>query len=285
MKTQLDIHDFELFHATVQNMTKVSDSARITFTPHGFHASVKASVMGKEKVGRVDIDSTSVSLPDDSDDVTIATKELAVISQLLGKIVKAHTPKSKKANAAPPDYSDVVIVLDDMSVNLKSSAFKTKLNLVEPKVVPGIAPFDHRLTKIADVNVNVDDVNEILSSKFIFKSPDGLSVEIAHQDDMLKNFAYAILSDPTDPHSNSVVSKLGNIMSGDLTRQIFLDMSRLQLLATFQVESLKLEFNNEPCAVTEFTDNGSGNGFRTNYKVIFKYLAAPMVDARAGQLV
>lgn len=268
MKTELQINDFALFCGTVQNVTNVSPSAKLVFSESGFFTSVAS----EGKVARVDVKSTSVCSP--SGTVSICTKELNVLSQLLNKILKAHAPKGKKTQTAgyTPDYSDVSISVEDLKVNLKSSTLKTSFYLVEDNVVQSFKPFDKPCHEIAKLAVDVSDLKEILSSTFMFKKADNLVVEILHQEDMVRNIAYAALSDPTDPRTNSINLKFGCIQSGDLTRKVYIDVPRVQILSIFPIEEFCLSLNQEACAITKFAVGGADSRNSSSYQVIFKYI-------------
>ncbi len=268
MKTELKINDFALFCGTIQDITNVSSSAKLVFSEGGFYTSVAA----EGKVARVDVKSTSVCSP--SGKVVVCTKELNILSQLLNKILKAHAYKGKKTQMAgyTPDYSDVSISVEELKVNLKSSTLKTSIFTVEENVVQSFKPFDKHCNEIASLSIDCSDLKEILSSTFIFNKAENLVVEILHQYDMVKNIAYASLSDPSDPRTNSIKLKFGNIQSGDLTRKVFIDIPRVQILALFPIDELRLSLNQEACAISRFAINGSDNQFASSYQVIFKYI-------------
>lgn len=263
---QLKINDFDLFYDTISNITKISKSAKITFSKHGFRTSVKTD----GRVARLDTTSNSVCV--DGEPVSICTQELNVFSQILYKIVKAHSPKSKKTSQKP-DYSDVVITIEnDTLIRVKSSTFKVDFGLVKEAAITILKEHHYAWNTIAEVNVENDDIKEILSSTFVFRDPKDLLVKICHQDDMVKNFAYAELYDPKDPTSRHAISKFGNIMSGDLTRKILLDIPRFQVMSFFPVDSFVVKLNQQPCAFTDFEIQGE-NGNISKYTLMFEYMS------------
>lgn len=268
MKTELQINDFALFCDTIQTIANISSSVKLTFTESGFYTSVAS----EGKVARVDVKSSSVCTPSGSGTISMCTKELNILSQLLNKIIKAHMLKGKARQTTTPDYSDVSIVVEDLKINLKSSTLKTGIFLVEENVVQSFKPFDKQCHEIAKLSIDNSDLKEILSSTFIFNKPDNLVVEIVHQEDMVRNIAYADLSDPSDPRTNSINLKFGNIQSGDLTRRIFIDIPRIQILAIFPIETLGLSLNQEACAISKFNINGHESHYQSEYQVIFKYI-------------
>lgn len=263
---QLKINDFDLFYDTISNITKISKSAKITFSKHGFRTSVKTD----GRVARLDTTSNSVCV--EGEPVSICTQELNVFSQILYKIVKAHAPKSKKTEQKP-DYSDVVITIENNTlIRVKSSTFKVDFGLVKEAAITILKEHNYAWNTIAEVNVENDDIKEILSSTFVFRDPKDLLVKICHQDDMVKNFAYAELYDPKDPTSRHAISKFGNIMSGDLTRKILLDIPRFQVMSVFPVESFVVKLNQQPCAFTDFEIQGI-NGNISKYTLMFEYMS------------
>lgn len=263
---KLDICDFELFYDTISNMTKISKSAKITFSKHGFRTSVKT----EGRVARLDVVSTSVRI--DGEPVSICTQELNVLSQILYKVVKAHAQKGKKS--ASPDYSDVELTIEDeTSIRIKSSTFKTNFGLVKESAIVVLKDHVHSWNTIAEVNVELDDVKELLSSTFVFRDQKDLLVRICHQDDMVKNTAYAEIYDPKDPTSNRFVTKFGNIMVGDLTRRILLDIPRFQVISIFPVESMVIKLNQQPCAFTDFSIKGGDGSCMTKYTLLFEYMS------------
>lgn len=267
MKTELKINDFPLFCGTLQNVTNVSQSAKITFSEIGFRTSVAA----EGKVARVDVESNAVCSPGGV--VSVCTKELNILSQIFGKIMKAHAIRGRKSQSqCTPDYSDVSIVVDDLNVDIRSSTLKTRLFLVEENVVQSFRPFDKACHEIARLSVDGSDLKEILSSTFVFKKTENLVVEIAHQDDMVRNVAYASVSDPSDPRTNAISLKFGCIQSGDLTRRVFIDIPRVQTLALFPVDEFALTLNQEACAITKMSVQGDNPCCSTSYQVIFKYI-------------
>lgn len=268
MKTELQINDFALFCDTIQTIANISSSVKLTFTESGFYTSVAS----EGKVARVDVKSSSVCTPSGSGTISMCTKELNILSQLLNKIIKAHMLKGKARQATTPDYSDVSIVVEDLKINLKSSTLKTGIFLVEENVVQSFKPFDKQCHEIAKLSIDNSDLKEILSSTFIFNKPDNLVVEIVHQEDMVRNIAYADVSDPSDPRTNSINLKFGNIQSGDLTRRIFIDIPRIQILALFPIETLGLSLHQEACAISKFNINGHNSQYQSEYQVIFKYI-------------
>lgn len=273
MAAKLKIKDFELFCSTVADIARVSEAAKIDFGPSGFTSSV--ALAKREKVGRVDFKSDAVCT-DDGSEISMATKTLGMFAQLLRRIEKAHSVKGKGAS---PDYSDVVIALNDTAVGIRSSTLKTKLNLCEACVVNTPAPFTHVCHPLAELSVSISDLKDIIANTFMFSNQDSLSIEVCHQNDMVKNNAYAVLSDPTDPRTNAIATKFGNIVVGDLERKFYFDMPRMQLLAMFDVPKLDLVLNTEPCAITTFTIPGKSGG-SSEYRIIFKYLAAPVVPTQ-----
>lgn len=268
MKTELQINDFALFCDTIQTIANISSSVKLTFTESGFYTSVAS----EGKVARVDVKSSSVCTPSGSGTISMCTKELNILSQLLNKIIKAHMLKGKARQTTTPDYSDVSIVVEDLKINLKSSTLKTGIFLVEENVVQSFKPFDKQCHEIAKLSIDNSDLKEILSSTFIFNKPDNLVVEIVHQEDMVRNIAYADVSDPSDPRTNSINLKFGNIQSGDLTRRIFIDIPRIQILALFPIETIGLSLNQEACAISRFNINGHDSQYQSEYQVIFKYI-------------
>lgn len=268
MKTELQINDFALFCDTIQTIANISSSVKLTFTESGFYTSVAS----EGKVARVDVKSSSVCTPNGSGTISMCTKELNILSQLLNKIIKAHMLKGKARQTTTPDYSDVSIVVEDLKINLKSSTLKTGIFLVEENVVQSFKPFDKQCHEIAKLSIDNSDLKEILSSTFIFNKPDNLVVEIVHQEDMVRNIAYADVSDPSDPRTNSINLKFGNIQSGDLTRRVFIDIPRIQILALFPIETICLSLNQEACAISRFNINGHDSQYQSEYQVIFKYI-------------
>ena len=224
------------------------------------------------EIVRLDVSSNALSLSEDAkvDEAVICTKSLQTISQLLLKIQKAHLGKSKKN--ASTDYSDVEIFVDETTIYIKSSTLKTSVFLDNEAAVHVLNPFRHELHTIAEVAASSDDVKDVISSTFIFKQPDKITIEICHQDDMVRNIAYAYMSDPNDPRTNDIVTKFGNITSGDFTRRILLDVSKMKYLSVFPVESMTIKFNQEPCFSSEFSISSENLLFSTNYKLISKYV-------------
>lgn len=267
---ELQINDFALFCDTIQNITNISASAKIVFTESGF----LTSVASEGKVARVDVTSSSVCVPKGCGSVSMCTKELNVLSQIFGKILKAHACRGKKSQLVgyTTDYSDVSVSLEELKINIKSSTIKTGIYLVEENVVQSFKPFDKHCTEIARLSVANADLKEILSSTFMFKKSDNLVAEIMHQDDMVRNVAYVELTDMADPRSNSIKLKFGNIQSGDLTRKVCIDIPRIQALSVFPVDEISLSLHQEACAISRFDIDGADARCRSSYQVIFKYI-------------
>lgn len=267
-KSTLKINDFQLLFETIQNMVKISGNLKITVDKNGF----ESWIADDNEIVRLDVSSNAMSLEQNSpvDSAIICTKSLQTISQLLAKIYKSHTSKLKRG--CVPDYSDVEISVDDTTIYLKSSTLKTSVFLDNEAAVHVLNPFRHELHTIAEVNSSMDDIKEVISSTFIFKQPDKITIEICHQDDMVRNVAYAFMSDPNDPRTNDMVMKFGNIVSGDFTRKILLDVSKVKYLSIFPVESMTIKFNQEPCFCSEFSSASTDGMFRTDYRVMSKYV-------------
>lgn len=266
-KRILKINDFQLLLETIQNMVKVSGNLKISVNNDGF----ESWLADDNEIVRLDVFSNSMSLCQDSDEpVVICTKNLQTISQLLLKIQKAHTAKMKRG--VVPDYSDVEISVDDTTIYIKSYTLKTSVFLDNESAVHVLNPFRHELHTIAEVKSSIDDLKEVISSTFIFKQPDKITIEICHQDDMVRNIAYAFMSDPNDPRTNDIVTKFGNITSGDFTRKILIDVSKMKYLSMFPVEYMDIKFNQEPCFCSEFKQTSCDGSFSTNYRLISKYV-------------
>lgn len=266
-KRILKINDFQLLLETIQNMVKVSGNLKISVNNDGF----ESWLADDNEIVRLDVFSNSMSLCQDSDEpVVICTKNLQTISQLLLKIQKAHTAKLKRG--VTPDYSDVEISVDDTTIYIKSYTLKTSVFLDNESAVHVLNPFRHELHTIAEVKSSIDDLKEVISSTFIFKQPDKITIEICHQDDMVRNIAYAFMSDPNDPRTNDIVTKFGNITSGDFTRKILIDVSKMKYLSMFPVEYMDIKFNQEPCFCSEFTQSSCDGSFSTDYRLISKYV-------------
>lgn len=275
-KIDLQINDFRLFYETIQNITKVTANLKIIVTKNGF----TSSLADDNETIRLDVDSTAVSIPQSSDveEINICTKSMHTISQLLGKIYKSHTSKSKK----DLDFSDVYISVDDTTIYIKSSSLKTSVFLDNESAVHVLNPFLHELHTIAEVNTSIDDIKEVISSTFIFKQSEKIIVEVCHQDDMVKNIAYAFMSDPLDPRTNDMVVKFGNIVAGDFTRKILIDIPKIKYLSVFPVEAMTIKFNQEPCFCSEFTTHGAESGCYSSYRVMGKYvLPRKLVEVNA----
>lgn len=272
----LKINDFGLFYETVSNITKISKSAKITFGRSGFKTSVKTD----GRVARLDVSSNAVCI--DGDDIAICTQELNVLSQILYKIVKAHAPKSRKSE--PPDYSDVSISIEDeTSVRIKSNTFKTSFGLVKESAITVLKSHNYAWNTIAEVNVELDDIKEVLSSTFVFRDTKDLLVSICHQDDMVRNVAYAEIYDPKDPTANKFVTKFGNIMVGDLTRRILFDIPRFQVMSVFPVDAMVVKLNQQPCAFTNFSISGDEkSGCKTDFTLLFEYMSDSYAVANNG---
>lgn len=273
-KKTLEINDFPLLFETVQNMTKVGGNLKITVDGNGF----RSWMADDNEIVRLDVESDAMRLSDQSSgEVDICTKSLQTISQLLLKVQKAHTPKSRKGDA--PDYSDVEISVDDTTIYIKSSTLKTSVYLDNENAVHVLNRFTHQLHPIAEVVASVDDLKEVISSTFIFKQPDKITIEICHQDDMVRNVAYAFMSDPNDPRTNDMVTKFGNIVSGDFTRRVLIDIPKMKYLSMFPVETMRVEFNQEPCFCSNFSSTSSDGRFRTEYRLISKYVLPRQIEA------
>ena len=267
-KTVLKINDFQLLLETMQNMVKITGNLKITVNSDGF----ESWMADENEIVRLDVASNAMSIDANSDisEVVICTKSLQTISQLLMKIQKSHTSKLKRGSV--PDYSDVEISVDDTTIYIKSSTLKTSVFLDNESAVHVLNPFKHELHTIAEVNSSIDDIKEVISSTFIFKQPDKITIEICHQDDMVKNIAYAYMSDPNDPRTNDMVTKFGNIMTGDFTRTILIDVAKIKYLSMFPVDSMVIKFNQEPCFCSEFSSSSENGMYRTDYRLISKYV-------------
>lgn len=263
----LKINDFDLFYETISNIVKISKSAKITFSKNGFKTSVKTD----GRVARLDVESNSVYV--DGDGISICTQELNIFSQILYKIIKSHTPKNKKN--IDIDYSDVDIsIIDEAKIKIKSNTFKTNFGLVKESAITVLKQHNHIWNTIAEVNVELDDIKELLSSTFVFRDTKDLLVKICHQDDMVKNIAYAEIYDSKDPTANKFVTKFGNIMVGDITRKIILDIPRFQVMSVFPIDSMIVKLNQQPCAFTNFSiPSKNNNGYKTNYTLLFEYMS------------
>ena len=274
-KSILKINDFPLLFETIQNMVKVSGNLKISVAKDGF----ESWIADDNEIVRLDVLSNSMSLADNSDaeKVSICTKNLQTISQLLLKIQKAHSSKLRRG--CSPDYSDVEISVDETTIYIKSSTLKTSVFLDNESAVHVLNPFKHTLHTIAEVSADVDDLKEVISSTFIFKQPDKVTIEICHQDDMVRNIAYAYMSDPNDPRTNDIVTKFGNIVSGDFTRRVLIDVSKMKYLSMFPTESMMVKFNQEPCFCSEFSSGSTDGAFRTYYRLISKYVLPRNIDA------
>lgn len=267
-KIFLKINDFQLFCDTLQNMTKISGNVKIVIGRNGF----ESWIADDNEIVRLDVNSDSICLQSDCEEdcISVCTKNLQTISQLLFKIQKSHTAKLKRG--AIPDFSDVSIAVNDTTVFIKSSTLKTSVFLDNESAVHVLNKFSHQLHTIAEVNATMTDLKEVISSTFIFKQPDKTIIEICHQDDMIKNIAYAFMSDPQDPRTNDIVTKFGNIISGDFTRRILIDIPKIKYLSMFPIDNMLIKFNMEPCFCSEFSVNGNINGFKSDYKLISKYV-------------
>lgn len=275
-KVQLQINDFPLFFETIQNMVKISGNLKITVNKQGF----TSWVADANEIVRLDVSSNAVCLDQkgSEESVDICTKTLQMLSQLLMKINKAHMSKLKKG--CEPDFSDVDIRVDDLMIYIKSSTLKTSIYLDNENAVHVLRPFTHTLHPIAEVSASIEDLKDVLSSSAIFKQPDKITIEVCHQDDMIRNVAYAFMSDPNDPRTNDMVTKFGNIISGDFTRNILIDIPRMKFITTFPVESLKFTFNQEPCFFAEFSSMSNDCTCRTDYRLISKYVLHRQVTAQ-----
>lgn len=264
---ELKINDFNLLYDTLQNLVKITNSLKIVINSEG----MTSYVADDNETIRVDVTSTSVCIPNTCEvkEVYLCTKSLNTIVQLFGKIKKSHSNKSR---GSVPDYSDVVIKINSTSISIKSSSLKTSVFLDNESAVHTLRPFTHELHEIADINVNIDDIKDIISSTFIFKQPDKILIDICHQDDMVRNLAYAYMSDPNDPRTNDIVIKLGNIISGDITRKVIVDIPKLKYLSLFPVTEMKLKLNQEPCFCCNFSLSNNSKTYITNYRVMGKYI-------------
>ena len=122
------------------------------------------------------------------------------------------------------------------------------------------------------MNALVEDLKDVISSTFIFKQPDKITIDICHQYDMVGNIAYAYMSDPNDPRTNDIVTKFGNIISGDFTRKVLIDVAKMKYLSMFPVESMTVTFNQEPCFCSEFSTKSPDGVHETHYRLISKYV-------------
>lgn len=266
-RIDLKINDFPLLFETVQNMTKISGNLKITVKKDGF----ESWIADDNEIVRLDVTSNAMCIEtNEVESVDICTKSLQTISQLLMKIYKAHTSKIKRGSV--PDYSDVEMSVDDTTIYIKSSTLKTSVFLDNENAIHVLNPFTHSLHVIAEVNASIEDLKEVISSTFIFKQPDKIIIEICHQDDMVRNIAYAFMSDPNDPRTNDMVTKFGNIVSGDFTRRILIDIPKMKYLSMFPVDLMKIEFNQEPCFCSKFSSTSSDGNYHTDYKMISKYV-------------
>ena len=268
-KKRLKINDFSLLFETIQNMVKISGNLKITVDRHGF----TSWIADDNEIVRMDVTSNAMYLGSDDEDETIdiCTKSLQTISQLFLKINKAHVAKLKKGMV--PDFSDVELHVDDTKLFIKSSTLKTSVYLDNESAVHILNPFTHTLHPVVEVKSTIEDLKDVLSSTFIFKQPDKITIEVCRKDDMVRNIAYAFMSDPNDPRTNEMTTKFGNIISGDFTRKVLIDVPRMKYISTFAVGEMKLVFNQEPCFCAEFSSCSADDcSCRTDYRIISKYV-------------
>lgn len=271
---ELEIADFELMYDTIANMTKVSKTTKIVVDGRGFSSSMKTD----GRVARLDVESDAMRTRGGGV-ATLCTRELNVLSQILYKVQKAH--QKRRSKDSNPDYSDVSMTVEEGTrIKVRTNLFKTGFGLVKESAVPSLRTHDFALDCIAEVKVDMEDVKELLSSTFVFRDPKGLRVRINHQDDMVRNVAYAELYDPQDPTTNTLVTKFGNIMDGDLTRKILLDIPRFQVLSLFPVDSFVVKLNRQPCASTDFTIRGRDGTSVSKYRLMFQYCDDPYAVQR-----
>lgn len=269
---ELIIHDFELFYDTIQTLTKFTSSLKLSFTKNGMKCAIKSD---ERDESRLDLISNSVTVGSE-EPVSMCTTEIKTIAQILYRIIKGHTNKKVKTSQKP-DYSDVHISFTSTRISIKSNLIKTSLSLVKESAVfvPDDKNFDN-LTPIMDVEADINDLKEIMSSTICFRDTKKITVDICKQEDMIKNNVYASLEDATDEHSPSFYTKFGNITFGDVTRPITIDINRIQVFTYFQLEKFKITFFNEPCLMSKFSIN-SDSGFSTRYRLITKYIQKTLV--------
>lgn len=270
---ELQINDFDLLYDTLQNILKVTSNLKIVVSTDG----MTAWVADDNETIRVDVSSNAVCIPNDCDtkEINICTKNLGTIVNLLGKIKKSHSSKSRNFI---PDYSDIIIKITNTELFIKSSSLKSSVYLDNESAVHTLRPFTHTLHEIVEIDSSIDDIKEVISSTFIFKQPEKTLIEICHQDDMIRNIAYAFMSDPNDPRTNDIVIKFGNIMSGDFTRKVLIDIQKIKYLSVFPVTNVKVKFNQEPCFCCNFSISSRSKAYTTNYVVMGKYVLPRKVD-------
>lgn len=262
---ELNIKNFNLFYDTFQNINKMTKGVKIVFDRNGMKCSLRTETKDES---RLDVISNVVTV-DSDEPIEMCTKSLNVITQILYRIIKAHAVKKTK-NVSTPDFSDVHIELRDQQIFFRSNLIKTSMYLVEEAAlfVPG--EFKHVLNPIAELNVSTDDLKEILASTICFNDPDRLCILLCHQDDMVRNNAYACLVDTNDPRSPTFYSKFGSILFGDLTQEIYVDIARIQCMTSFPVKEMKVVLNKEPCYVAKFSI--SEYEYKTQYTITGKYV-------------
>lgn len=225
-KIKLTINDFDLFIDSIKSVSKIVESAKLSFSENGFEINC-----ANGRLTRCNLDSNAVTA---EKKVDVSIEKLGMFLKILTSIKEIHEG----------DYSNLSFSIDLPKIIVESKKFKTKFQTQDEAVISKWC--DKKLTANIEpefeFTTSSDLIKKLNCHSFIFRDIKDIKIYLETKDDMEKNAIYATIGNKETEINNEITLKFGLVTFGKLdpSRHIILDLEHINFFNTVQSQAISI---------------------------------------------
>lgn len=241
----LKINDFMLFLDALKAFSKVSNSAKLTFSQNGM------TIFGKNACGRGEVVTNSVY---SDEEVNVCFEDLSMLIRLLQTAIQENQN----------DWSELSLIVDLPTFKIESKKFKTKIQTTLEKKIEGsiIGKVKTELTPVFEFTTSSDQIKNVNSHSFILPDIKMARIYLRTDSTMENNVIYATIGNEANNMNNSVTLKFGLVNDGSLDgRKIIIDYDHLGLFNIIKSDAIKIQLMDRDVLVNKTHITGKNESY------------------------
>ena len=256
-KQKIKINDFELLLKSLKALSKLTESAKLTFNSEGL------TIYGKNSFARGEFQTNAAVA--EKDPVEFCVLDLQMFLKVLSTAHEVHES----------DFSEIEMWFDFPFVKIESGKFKTKLSTCkEDVIVNSISQkIKTQLTPVFIFKTSTKQIKYINSHSYIVSDVDTARIYLTTDSTMENNVVYAKIGNEANELNNSMTLKLGLVTSGSLDdRKLILNFDRLNILNVVDSDEIEIQLMDKNVLMNLVKIAGNGD-FSTTFKIYTSLLA------------
>ena len=232
--TKIKINDFDLFDKSIKAISKVVPACKFTINQDGL------TIYSQNTFARSELTTNAITT---NSEVSVGVRDLNMLLRINKLVIKEHNKK----------YDGLQMFIDGSFLNFRSTKVKAKVSTIKEDIIRNniSSKITTPLQSVFEFATNSETIKQINSHQFIFPDVESGRIYIKIDDEMEKNTVYAELNNKVNNFSNSITLKFGDIIVGELDRELIIDFERLVLFNIIDSDEIVIKLMDKNVLISE----------------------------------